>query len=83
MYGVTGIRFALRMVPTPEQMVEIRESFDKAFAAHGVPTNPNRVLSGIGEEVILSIDEAILMLRECKALEDAIPVPAPGSLTAK
>lgn len=82
MYGVKGIRFALRMVPTPEQMVEIRESFDKALAAHGVPPNPNRVMSGIGEEQILSIDEAIDALREYKALEDAIPVPAPKRSTS-
>lgn len=77
MYGVKGIRFALRMVPTPEQMSEIRESFDKALAAHGIPPNPNRVMCGVGEEQILSIDEAIDVLREYKALEDAIPVPAP------
>jgi hypothetical protein len=65
------------MVPTPEQMVEIRESFDKALSAHGIPSNPSRVMSGIGQESILSIDEAILMLQEYKALEDAVPVPLP------
>lgn len=76
MYGVKGIRFALRMVPTPEQMSEIRESMEKAFAAHGIVGKP-LTFTGIGEEQILSIDEAIEVLREYKFLEDAIPVPAP------
>jgi hypothetical protein len=76
MYGVKGIRFALRMVPTPEQMLEIRTSMEKAFAAHGIVNRP-LTFSGIGEEQILTIDEAIEVLREYKALEDAIPVPAP------
>ena len=71
------------MVPTPEQMLEIRESMEKAFAAHGIVGKPI-TFTGIGEEQILSIDEAIDLLQEYEALEDAIPVPAPkrGALQA-
>lgn len=70
MYGIKDIRFAIRMAPAPEQIEQIKQYFDKALAAKGIPPSPNRVLSGHQDEVLLTIDEAFEMFTMAKAIED-------------
>jgi hypothetical protein len=73
MLGVKGLRFALRMVPTPEQRLELIKATEKMFADSELPPNP-WVLHGIEDEQIFTIDQAIAALQIYKARETLVAV---------
>lgn len=76
MLGIKGIRYAVRMAPTPQQTQEIREVYSKLMSMHGVPSSPNQPLSGLGEERLLTIDEALEVFKDLKDMESASFDPA-------
>jgi hypothetical protein len=71
MYGIKGIRFAVRMAPTPEQIKEIKAYFDKQFIARGMAPKPNAVLYGWQNECLVTVDEALEMFTMAKQIEDS------------
>jgi hypothetical protein len=78
MYGIKGIRWAIKMAPTPEQTEQIKQHFDKLLATKGRPSGSG-VLFGLHEEHLLTVDEALEMFQQAKIVEDNWPhlLPAP------
>jgi hypothetical protein len=69
MYGIKGIRWAIKMAPTPEQTEQIKQHFDKLLATKERPSGSG-VLFGLHEEHPLTVDEALEMFQQAKILED-------------
>ena len=81
MYGIKGIRWAIKMAPTPEQTERIEQYFDELLVAKGRPSGSG-VLFGLHGEHLMTVDEALEMFQQAKILEDNWPhlLPTPKNI---